>query len=143
MSKKKYDYTSFKIGDFVDIVKLVRRSGDGKGTATVNQCDIPNGKKLLKDGRKTRVGVVVGVKHMPLGTTEWDECCYFAQTGTQFVWRVRFSLAGREYQALSEDLSKCDPPDKFPVSSQRWSKADREMLSRYVEGEPRDEKGRF
>lgn len=141
----KFNYKEFKIGDFVKVSRLVRRCSDGDGFCTVMARDLPDGKKELSDGKKTRVGVVTGIKYMVLGQTSHDyDCgCSFNKTGSLTVWRIRFGLAGTELCALPEDLLKCEEPKKFPISSERWSKVSREGMRKDMKDEPRDAKGRW
>lgn len=143
---KKFNYAQFKIGDFVEVVKTVVRGKNGTGGRTpMHYEDIPNGEKTLYDGKKTRIGIITGVKYMALGQYECvDDCCWaFCKTGSVTVWVIRFSLAGCEHNVRAEDITKCDPPKKFMISSQRCSKAYKKILSDYMKDEPRDEKGRW
>lgn len=129
-----FDYSQFKIGDFVEVTKTVVRDADGSDKCILKFIhDIPDGKKVLYDGKKTRIGVITGVKYMSLGSYECvDDCCWaFCKTGSVTVWVIRFSLAGCEHNACAEDIKKCDAPKKFMVSSQRYSKHDRENLREY------------
>ena len=141
--KKKFDYKQFNIGDFVEVKKVIRRNLDGKGFEPVRYRDLPDGEKDLKDGKKTRVGVVTGVKNMKLGLTAYDQSCSFVETGTQMVWRVRFGLAAAENNALPEDLTKCEPPEKFGINGQRLSESEKKVLSEAIAGEPRKANGQF
>ena len=140
---KKFNYKQFKIGDFVEVKKLVQRNGREVGY--VKRWGIPDGDKIFSNGSKTLVGVIVGVKQMQLGTTDWEEDCgvYFCGTGSVTVWRVRFALAGKEWCALPEDLEACIC-DKFPVAfSPGITDRYRESCREQVKDAPRDDKGRW
>ena len=142
----KFNYDQFKIGDFVEVAKTVVRGKNGTGGRTPKFTDdIPNGEKTLYDGKKTRIGVITGVKYMALGVYECvdDDCWAFCKTGSVTVWVIRFSMAGYQHTVRAEDIKKCDPPSKFMISSQRYSKAHRKILSDYMKNEPRDKAGRW
>ena len=141
----KFDYEQFKIGDYVEVVRVMERDSDGESVRPITGWRIPDGKKQVMDGKYTRLGIVVGVKHMSLGRSEWEEDCgtVFYRTGTITVWRVRFGLAGKEWVALPEDLIPTDAPKVFPVSTNTWSEGDKRNLSECMKDEPRDAKGRW
>jgi len=141
---KKFNYKQFKIGDFVEVSKLVCRNG--KEIGNIVKRGLPDGNRILESGEKTLVGVITGVKNMKLGITDWEEECgtYFCGTGAITVWRVRFALTGKEWCALPEDLEKCDAPKKFRVKfSSGYTESCLETLRKNVKDAPRDDKGRW
>lgn len=141
----KFNYKQFKVGDFVEVKRVVERHPNGEETRPITGWRIPDGNKQVMDGKYTRLGVIAGVKHMALGRSEYEEDCgiTFYRTGTVTVWRVRFGLAGKEWVALPEDLIPTDAPENFPISSNTWSEGDKRNLSDCMKGEPRDNKGRW
>lgn len=143
--KKKFNYTQFKIGDTVEVYKVIQRNSDGTDYVPVRYHDLPDGEELLVDQNPYRDGIITGVKNMKLGVTKFDPDSgyYFDTTGSITVWLVKFGLAGLEHKVLPQDLVLRKPLKKFPISSQRWSDRDKQMMREIMISVSRDAKGRW
>jgi len=148
MKKKDFDFCKYKVGDFVLVKAIAEPSCDKKWFDT-------QGYKVFRKIKSKKVkepfeAQIVGVATFHEGEKikgDWENPGFLNIKQVVHAWKVRRGLKNKSITVLQEDI-KLLPFDKnrcLPklFINQTWPEYSRKAMREYMEGWPRDKKGRW